>query len=829
MTHQRTGSMENVLCDFAESNSRFRPFARVRSLPKATKERERLFDRLEDAGFGSIILDAPSLMDARTTFESINEANSGRNLTIWPLISLDAVLKEAGSNDFVDMLRWHAAFDNWKCPQLPSSPNLALAIPELDDPTIQAIEITQSLHPKRRPPELSRIARYEVAAWFGTTQKQPISSLDLSPVEKYLSTIGTHGLILRFPVPTAPNTGSWWAPAFNQTMKVTCHTTNTTSLQILQALTFDTSESAAKVRGVFWATYAESLVTLFIRPLHQLCHDSNCKFGIDLSEVKNLAELFTLLGDPSVVFPHVDLSVLPSNSLLMTLAGSHHEQNGGPHPISAISPRGELRREGIVAMRDASDSASGFCREPLSHPSLPPEVITKLWEQAPSLLKAERRMNARLTHLSILVSKTQANPPLALLFPTHSLQRSLQLCQWTRKTERLEISLADTTNLLRRFRCNFHLLDDNLLSMAKIHGDKLCAGSTRYHSVVITQAQGEPPEMWRKLSDFFVAGGNVLCLCPPPPPRELKQDTVFSVWMYRATQAYQILLATAHEQQTPIEAHPVWHQLIDGGAVAVFDWLAYPNRIEAELTTHQLLTAHPKPFLEARNEAIGTGVRWLKTTPFILLFNESETGQTFRLRIRCYGKMEKLTLDDGHLRPHNIYARVEDDLAEDQPVSSVTTVHLPSFGDAILTVPPGIEPHTETANFSVDHIEQECGRVQVHGYSHSGTPRALVRVGLRQRSLEGADLASVQLEELTDLSILENSSQISVIPVEQWSWRIIPPPWKRLLGRGKWSDVKSGRKLRLDDCRSPATVCFRCPISASSGTKSTQIYIKKVE
>jgi len=612
----------------------------------------------------------------------------------------------------------------------------------------------------------------------------------------------------------------FFGSAFSGALDIATSECGLSEVQVLRSVCYDPSLDANRTRLSFWRGIASSYATSLIEPLAQFASETGLNFGLDWSCWRNQLSPILLFGDLRQMAKCIrtDLaSSLGVKPIVITTCNAV-----GLRVFTALL--GEHFTIAVRASRDsdelsqafvaAKNGADVFITEVATESALPDWLSITACLRASWWLKARRTLNEQISRLFAFANIGDAHSPAAVLITMrHLLSKS---CMTRVQNEAVEIfsDWSDLNGLLERFHlCCDWLLDEDLegasvekdlpmqIASTSFEHSGLKIKGRVYTTFLLPTPAGLSKVAWMKLSELHDAGGSIFLVGPPPSPSEVIPETVFLKWVQATARSYEVRFIYAKEFDMPLDdLSPVTYQNPNGGCLGMFNWRICPDKVEAPLMVHRMLTLSIRPMAETHHPTIRTLVRWVEETPIVTVWNDSDELSEFALRVRCIGRVLIWRMESGDgAQPYLHYATVEDEVDAYGMMCMVLSITLPPRHWCAIAFPPGTETHVMASNFTVTDVKVVGTKVSIRGFARKRQLRASVCVGRRLIEFEADEPSIPDDEHELGRLVRVISQQASIIVVgevrfSEWScsYRF---PWSLIHRKFLWHQVADERDL----------------------------------
>ncbi|MFA4016580.1 MAG: hypothetical protein RUDDFDWM_001690 [Candidatus Fervidibacterota bacterium] len=610
----------------------------------------------------------------------------------------------------------------------------------------------------------------------------------------------------------------FFGSAFTGALNIATSECGLSEVQVLRSVCYDPSLDANRTRLIFWRGIASSYATSLIEPMAQVASEMGLNFGLDWSCWRNQLSPILLFGDLRQMAKSVRTDIASScgvKPILITTCNAlglrMFKALLGEH--FTIAARASHDSDELSQAFVAAKSGAGvFITEIATEPNLPEWLCITAYLEANWWLKARKTLNKQISTLFAFASIGDAYSPAAVLMTMRYLLSKSCMTKVHNEAVQILSDWSDLNDLLERFHlCCDWLLDEDLenasvekdlpmqvASVSLEHSGLKIKGRV-YTTFLLPTPAGLSKAAWMKLSELHDAGGSIFLVGPPPSPSEIIPETVFLKWVQASARSYEVRFTYAKEFDMPLDdLSPVTYQNPHGGCLGMFNWRICPDKVEAPLMVHRMLTLSIRPMAETHHPSIRTLVRWVNETPIVAVWNDSEELSEFALRVRCIGRAFIWQMESsGGAQPYLHYDTVEDELDAYGMMCMVLSLALPPRHWCAIAFPPGTETHVMASNFTVTDVKVAGTNVNIRGFARKRYLRASVCVGRRVIEFEADEPSIPEDERDLDRLVRATSQQANIIVVgkvsfSEWagSYRF---PWSLIHHKSLWHQMSGER------------------------------------
>lgn len=607
-------------------------------------------------------------------------------------------------------------------------------------------------------------------------------------------------------------------------------------VSILRSVCYDASLDADRLRLSFWAGVAQAYRNLLIMPMMNALNELNMRFAIDCSGWQNTLSLFFAFGDirqalkcDAIAPSHGKLPMLivSCNAITLRLLKALLGKSWLIAAQASPSDGDELK----MAFIAAKHGADAFVSDAFYSPELPEWLLAAACASAPWWFASRKVINMNIARLLSIGKIGREYSPMAVVISVRHMLSKLCMTRVRDEAADMISAWSDLIELLERFHLSCNWITDEDLAGASIveklpmqvasvsvERSGLCLGEECHTTMLLPTPNGLSKAAWMTLSQLHEAGGSIFLVGAPPPPSEVIPETDLLKWVQACSRSYEARFIYAKELDMPLDdLSPVTYQSPTGGCLGMFDWRICPDKTEAALMMHRMLSLSIRPMVETHHPSIRTMLKWLGETPVVLAWNESDELAEFHLRIRCVGRAIIWRMDEpDHPERYLHYTIVEDEIDALGTMCTLVSLKLPPKHWCALLMPPGAETHIGACNFHVTDVSVLNGMAYIKGYARSPSLQAMICVG--RKVLEFNAHADCIPEDETKLDGTlrltgERFEAICVGELEFNLWRARRRfPWSLIHRHTLWRTI-ADRRIRMEHAERFSEIQLRLEIA----------------
>lgn len=594
-------------------------------------------------------------------------------------------------------------------------------------------------------------------------------------------------------------------------------------VSILRSVCYDASLDADRLRLSFWAGVAQAYCNLLVMPMMNALNELNMRFAIDCSGWQNTLSLFLAFGDIGqalkcdAIAPSHDklpMIIISCNAITLRLLKALLGKSWLIAAQASPSDGDELK----MAFAAAKHGADTFVSDAFYSPELPEWLLAAACASASWWFSSRKVINMNIARLLSIGKVGREYSPAAVVISVRHMLSKLCMTRVRDEAADMVFAWSDLLELLERFHlsCNW-ITDEDLVNasiieklpmqVASVSAERsgLRLGEECHTTVLLPTPNGLSKAAWMTLSQLHEAGGSIFLVGAPPPPSEVIPETDLLKWVQACSRSYEARFIYAKELDMPLDdLSPVTYQSPAGGCLGMFDWRICPDKTEAALMMHRMLSLSIRPMAETHHPSIRTMFRWHGETPIVLAWNDSDKLAEFHLRIRCVGKAMIWRMDEpNHPERHLHYTFVEDEIDALGTMCTLVSLRLPPKHWCALSIPPGAETHIGASNFYVTDVSVFDEMAHIKGYARRPSLQAMICVGRKVLEFNAHADCIPDDEAGLDGALKLSEERFEAICVGElgfslWRarWRF---PWSLIHYRTPWHAIANAdRSIRIE-------------------------------